>query len=198
MQVVPDFTGQATRQTPIRLQKGSPLSDVLLLMGNPTAVSTHPYSGQVIFEFQKGKVYTYNGKVEGIVNPKIPAKAQVVPSGVVIPHPNLRWGGLYYASGKWHPIREEEERFSLDASGAAVPRIAEDGSRRGELDIRGREKTVYVAGYFRPDGTYVKSHWRSRHLPAPNSVLTERMIVAPATSKGRGSAVPAGGRKSRR
>jgi hypothetical protein len=41
--------------------------------------------------------------------------------------------------------------------------IAENGSYYGEISKNtGRPKTVYVNGYFRKDGTYVRSHYRSR------------------------------------
>lgn len=44
-----------------------------------------------------------------------------------------------------------------------LPGIAENGSYRGELSAdTGRPKTTYVRGYFRKDGTYVQSHFRSR------------------------------------
>jgi len=43
-----------------------------------------------------------------------------------------------------------------------VPRVAENGSYYGEIsEYTGRPKTVYVRGYFRRDGTYVRSHFRS-------------------------------------
>lgn len=43
------------------------------------------------------------------------------------------------------------------------PHIAENGSYYGEIsENTGRAKTVYVRGYYRKDGTYVRSHYRSR------------------------------------
>lgn len=48
------------------------------------------------------------------------------------------------------------------APAAYAPVIAENGTRYGEYSsITGRAKTVYVNGYHRRDGTYVRSHWRS-------------------------------------
>ncbi len=43
------------------------------------------------------------------------------------------------------------------------PRIAENDSYYGEIsEATGRPKTVYVKPYYRKDGTYVKSHYRSK------------------------------------
>lgn len=42
------------------------------------------------------------------------------------------------------------------------PYVAENASYYGEVsDYTGRPKTVYVRGYFRKDGTYIRSHYRS-------------------------------------
>ncbi|MBV6503526.1 MAG: hypothetical protein AKCLJLPJ_01606 [Fimbriimonadales bacterium] len=47
--------------------------------------------------------------------------------------------------------------FSLTA-----PPMAENGSYYGEIsELTGRPKTIYVRSYFRSDGTYVRSHYRS-------------------------------------
>lgn len=50
---------------------------------------------------------------------------------------------------------------SLDYNEYILP--AENGSFYGEIsDFTYRPKTVYVKGYFRQDGTYVRSHYRSK------------------------------------
>ncbi len=42
------------------------------------------------------------------------------------------------------------------------PFVAENGSRYGALsEYTGQPKTVYVNGYYRSNGTYVRSHYRS-------------------------------------
>ena len=42
-------------------------------------------------------------------------------------------------------------------------RVAENGSYYGQVSTNtGRPKTVYVRGYYRRDGTYVRAHYRSR------------------------------------
>jgi hypothetical protein len=46
---------------------------------------------------------------------------------------------------------------------ATVPRCAENGSCPGDISTAtGRPKTVYVQGYTRKDGTYVRGHYRSK------------------------------------
>lgn len=43
------------------------------------------------------------------------------------------------------------------------PAIAENGDRRGvDNDFDGRPEPVYVRGYFRKDGTYVRGHYRAK------------------------------------
>jgi molybdate-binding protein len=52
----------------------------------------------------------------------------------------------------------EKDRANLRES----PGVAENGTYYGQLsDTTGRPKTVYVNGYYRKDGTYVRSHYRS-------------------------------------
>jgi hypothetical protein len=46
---------------------------------------------------------------------------------------------------------------------AGKPYVAENGSRYGEMSKEtGKPKTTYVRGYTRKDGTYVRSHYRSK------------------------------------
>jgi hypothetical protein len=46
---------------------------------------------------------------------------------------------------------------------ASVLRLAENGSYYGQIsESTGRSKTVFVRGYYRKDGTYVRAHYRSR------------------------------------
>ena len=40
-------------------------------------------------------------------------------------------------------------------------RTAENGSYYGQPNTNGVPKTVYVDGYYRSDGTYVRGHYRS-------------------------------------
>lgn len=48
-----------------------------------------------------------------------------------------------------------------DEQGCAWPYRGEDGSFYGQISTQtGRPKTVYIAGFYRPDGTYIRSHYR--------------------------------------
>lgn len=47
------------------------------------------------------------------------------------------------------------------ASTTYSPPVGENGSYRGQLNKNGIPKTVHVRGYYRKDGTYVRSHYRS-------------------------------------
>lgn len=88
--------------------------------------------------------------------------------------------GLCWGSGKrgschvcWGKAARGESCEKCVGSGyveriVAAPRIttghssAENGSFYGELSATtGRPKTVFVNGYFRKDGTYIRSHYRS-------------------------------------
>lgn len=45
---------------------------------------------------------------------------------------------------------------------AYLPDVAENGSYYGEISkLTGRPKYTFVRGYFRKDGVYVRSHYRS-------------------------------------
>lgn len=56
---------------------------------------------------------------------------------------------------------EREWRQASTYSSSVAPHVAENGSYYGQLNDNGVPKTVYVRGYFRSDGTYVRSHYRS-------------------------------------
>lgn len=57
---------------------------------------------------------------------------------------------------------QKNEKVS-DEKSKIVPHVAENGSYYGEISKdTGRPKTVYVKGYYRKDGTYVRSHYRSK------------------------------------
>jgi hypothetical protein len=54
-----------------------------------------------------------------------------------------------------------EKTLSLSEM-ATTPKVAENGSYYGEIsENTGRPKTVHVRGYYRKDGTYVRSYYRS-------------------------------------
>lgn len=60
------------------------------------------------------------------------------------------------------------QNYIRDYKGRLVPTIAENKSYHGQISkSTGRPKVIYVNGYYRRDGTYVRSHYRSR--PRGNS-----------------------------
>jgi hypothetical protein len=62
-------------------------------------------------------------------------------------------------------VQKEPAAFStlLRQLTGSWPACAENGSCSGDLSAyTGRPKTVHVRGYYRKDGTYVRSHYRSR------------------------------------
>jgi hypothetical protein len=50
-----------------------------------------------------------------------------------------------------------------------VPFVAENGSHYGQANANGVSKTVYVDGYYRSNGTYVRGHYRSPPGSNPRS-----------------------------
>jgi hypothetical protein len=58
---------------------------------------------------------------------------------------------------------EQQVQTSPSAPSTAInPVVAENGSYKGEIsEATGRPKDVYVNGYYRKDGTYVRGHYRS-------------------------------------
>jgi len=55
------------------------------------------------------------------------------------------------------------QNYTIDYKNRLVPFVAENRSHYGQISKNtGRPKTVYVRGYYRKDGTYVRSHYRSR------------------------------------
>lgn len=60
-------------------------------------------------------------------------------------------------------ILEEQHKQLLEKEGESKSHIAESGSYYGQISkATGRPKTVHVKGYYRKNGTYVKSHYRSK------------------------------------
>jgi len=64
---------------------------------------------------------------------------------------------------------------SLTVPAGVQPVVAENSTRFGDVsEATGRAKTVYVNAYYRADGTYVRSHWRS--APEPGNTLSDKSI----------------------
>lgn len=57
----------------------------------------------------------------------------------------------------------ELQSRNISVGWSYTPRVAENGSYYGQIsNVTYRPRTIYVSGYYRRDGTYVRSHFRSR------------------------------------
>ncbi len=74
---------------------------------------------------------------------------------------------LYRANGAFAGWIGPDSARPSNVHSITVPQVFQPGagdssSRFGDIsEATGRPKTVYVSGYTRGDGTYVRSHWRS-------------------------------------
>ena len=71
-------------------------------------------------------------------------------------HPSTR-----YSQARNFIATTPSTRTHPTPSARAFSHSAENGSWRGQLNAHGTPKTVYVRGYHRKDGTYVRGHYRS-------------------------------------
>ena len=66
-----------------------------------------------------------------------------------------------YVSSYYRSPPSTNPRYVIDLDKG--PGVAENGSYYGEPSkITGNPKTIYIKGYFRKDGTYVRGHYRSK------------------------------------
>jgi hypothetical protein len=85
-------------------------------------------------------------------SPSPTASSMPAPSGVVVA-PSQSSSAATPASSS---------PYIRPTTAAPAPPVAENGSYYGETSAAtGRPKTVYVNGYYRKDGTYVRGHYRS-------------------------------------
>ena len=170
----------------LNIDLGSSKSEVLYILGEPDSLSSNTWwYGSSRISFRNDKVNSYS---KGSVDLKI----SIDPNGEYLnPDDSYGVSNNYYSyNGKEYSIREEENKFSVNVypiSNTDSTKInnieednlesytikdyyqneyssaAENGSYYGEISNEtGRPKTVYVNGYFRKDGTYVRSHYRSK------------------------------------
>lgn len=74
-------------------------------------------------------------------------------------------GLLALGIGTFTQTKSKPSRFgsSRQLYETTKPLVAENGSRYDEISRRtGRPKTMFIRGYYRSDGTYVRGHYRSR------------------------------------
>jgi|GEM_PF-2382731 len=83
-----------------------------------------------------------------------------------LPSPDGLGGGpgpsSYTPSANSTPAYWGSRASTHDSCSTGLSSVAENGSYYGQLsETTGRAKTVHVRGYYRSDGTYVRSHYRS-------------------------------------
>ena len=170
---------------------GDTKKDVLEVLGAPTDVSKYPALEKEVWSYGFSSITFKNGRVDeysGGQNLKI----SINPNGkyLNIDESNKGPSESYSYNGKQYLIEEEENYYGVtvrstssllpteispdqisnyrnykvaDYYGNYHPFIAENGSYYGQIsEYTSRPKTVYVRSYFRRDGTYVRSHFRSR------------------------------------
>ena len=116
---------------------GSNFSEVYSAMGTPKSVTIREYCNEVEWDYAYSSITFKQGKVSECSNI----------SG------NLKTDSTLIKARKTSPKKRQQSSGNI---------TAENGSYYGERSsITGRSKTVYVNGYFRKDGTYVRGHYRS-------------------------------------
>lgn len=79
-------------------------------------------------------------------------------TGTVFPAEPLVQGSLL----SWQQSVETPSQYAPAWAPSSTSFVAENGSYRGELNTSFVPKTVYVRGYYRRDGTYVRGHYRAQ------------------------------------
>ena len=152
----PNFSGQGSRKERIGVFVGSTKNDVIFSIGTPSDIIGNMWFYRLSsITFRNDRVVGYTGgKDLGIV---------VRPNGRYINNAEVEAKPSYTYQGKIYWTGAEEEFYSIYKIPSYKQFIAENSSYYGEISkITGRPKTVFVRGYFRKDGTYVRSHYRSK------------------------------------
>lgn len=105
-----------------------------------------------------------DGTVLLVVGPDRQAEGRVW-KNVRDPSGTVGWVPAQYLVLKPVALPRDEASTRPESNSKIIPLCAENGSCYGDPNVNGVPKTVHVRGYFRKDGTYVRSHFRS----PPNS-----------------------------
>jgi hypothetical protein len=157
----------------------TPTAATLSWRGQPLRILADEDADQLIFEYggQQSRItFPFDSQTEEPV-----AYSQTIDYGALLDRElgSYAFNGVQYSAldelrqnmfDVLPPTTEQlatslAEAIVLYAPGLSmhVPYIGEDGSYYGQLNsLTGKPKTVYVSGYFRRDGTYVRSHYRSK------------------------------------
>jgi outer membrane protein assembly factor BamE (lipoprotein component of BamABCDE complex) len=156
---------------PVRV--GSTTDQVAAALGTPQSVATFGfgsswwYYGLSTIEIEGGVVegWTNHGELTGKTGPQTVFKgieetlsyASESQSATALSIPKTQTTAI------WQLPRTERIQSTVKlTSGSSFPFVAENGSYYGQVSqLTGRPKTVFVHSYYRSDGTYVRSHYRS-------------------------------------
>jgi hypothetical protein len=186
IKILPKIIMEQNIKKPISTDFGSSFNDVLIVLGTPDSVSKYPALSKEVWRYgysdityRQGKVYEYSGGSR--------LKIAINPNGKYFDFDDLKTD--YYYQGKNYNINIEENYYKAEVQPISQAEIsipiksidnlknykvqdyyknsysyvAENGSYYGQISKKtGSPKTVYVRGYFRKDGTYVRSHYRSK------------------------------------
>gem|GEM_PF-2640957 len=176
------------KDKPISIDFGSTFDEVLYVLGTPDEIFKYPSLDKEVWgygllssiTFKNGKVYEYTGGQD--------LKISINSNGKYFGTDNSNKDKYYSFNGNEYSIKKEGNHYNVsvcptipispiiiknenshykvsDYYGSYNSSVAENGSYYGQIsEHTGRPKTVYVRGYFRKDGTYVRSHYRSRPL----------------------------------
>lgn len=192
VKILPNKPIGKERNKPISVDFGATIDEVLYVLGTPDSISKYESLNEEVWRyglssitFKNGRVYEYTGgqNLKIAINPN--GKYLDIDE-------SYKGISKYYSyNRKQYSVEEEEDYYTVspvrpipsisingisperisaykhykvkDYYGNYHPFIAENGSYYGQIsEYTGRPKTVHVRGYFRRNGTYVRSHYRSR------------------------------------
>ena len=156
---------------PIRV--GSTASQVTAAMGTPQSMSSLGfgsswwYYGLSTVELQNGIVtgWANHGDLNGKTMSQNVFKGaeETISYTVVSQYATTLTIPKTQTTAIWKLPRVERVQSTVStAGGPSFPFVAENASYYGQISqLTGRPKTVFVHNYYRSDGTYVRSHYRS-------------------------------------
>jgi len=149
---------------------------VVAALGTPTSVTRSTKTG-AIWGYGKSSItinndrvtgWTDKGELTGHVRSSKTTTSGLVYSSFSSLYDSWLSSSSYYLSiddfvSSVFDYKPYYKSFSSSIIIQGHPYVAENGSYYGQIsENTGRPKTVYVSGYRRKDGTYVRSHYRSK------------------------------------
>ena len=159
------------------IKKGSTKSSVINSLGTPSSITKFPFwemetwhYGLSSVNFKNNVVYSWDdfGELQGHVsrinyyigNEEDIDYSEILPYSLTFNPTSSSLTGILTL-----PYIQKRTALIYDSDGRFIPFYAENGSYYGQIsELTERPKTIYVRGYYRKDGTYVRSHYRSRPL----------------------------------